>query len=66
MTERFITKVIKDGEDLVFLFPQDFIDKMKLKHNDVLEWTVNDDGTVVIKVAGSIKDIADGNSSNEA
>lgn len=57
MSERFVTKVLKEGDDLIFLFPQDFIDKMKLKHNDVLEWTVNDDGTVTIKVAGSVTEV---------
>ncbi len=67
MTDKFVTKVLKEGDDLVFLFPEDFIKKLNLKHDDVLEWTVMDNGTVVIKVAGSVKDILpDGNTSNEA
>ena len=58
MTERFITKVVRDGDDLVFLFPEDFIKKLNLHDGDILKWTVLDDGRIAIELAGSANAIA--------
>lgn len=59
MTERFVTKVVKEGDDLVFLFPEDFIKKLRLKDHDILQWEVADDGRISIQILGSVLEATD-------
>ena len=51
MAELFVTKVCRDDEtkELYLAFPPDFIETMQIVEDTFLVWTLEEDGSILIK-----------------
>ena len=45
-----IVQLIEDGDDVILPIPEEIMESMGLKEGDVLEWIINDNGDITLKV----------------
>lgn len=46
LKDTYVSKVIKEGDDIVMLLPQDLLERLSLTENDIYIWHFNEDGTI--------------------
>jgi hypothetical protein len=46
--EVHVTKIIKEGDDLVMLFQPDLLTKLKFEVDSIWQWIPQDDGTIIL------------------
>lgn len=46
--EIYITKVIKEGDDLVMLFQHDLLNKLNLEPDTIWQWVPQKNGTIIL------------------
>ena len=44
----FTVELIEDGEDLILPLPQEVLDSLGVKEGDTVNWSVQEDGTVIL------------------
>lgn len=49
----YVTKIIKEGDDLAMLFQQDLLTEMQFEEDSLWQWIPQPNGTIILNKVGS-------------